>query len=421
MKEDFLYFLWKYQLFDHQELQTQCGLTIQIKKTGYQNFDAGPDFSAAHLVLDSLEWFGNVEMHVKSSEWFEHGHQNDQAYDSVVLHVVWDYNIPVIDSSGREIPTLALAKLTEAKYLTNYEQLNKALVEIPCQKRLLSVPSIYLKSELEQQLINRLERKTVPWTAHQVGELKIVFYELLAQSFGFKVNADPFRQVAEQLPLSIVLKHRGNLQQLESLFFGMSGMLSTQWQDDYPKQLLKEWDFLKHKYQLPEVIYLQWKFSKMRPPNFPTIKLAQFALLMADFQDLFDAINTNKPLSFVEVFFQKGTSCYWNEHYVFDKSSQNKTKQLGRASFNSIVINAIVPFVYLKYKKEERQEVFDYLIDLLESLPPEHNHKIDLFVELGIKPQSAFDSQALLELLDYKCLPKKCLTCKVGNQLVRQK
>ena len=421
MKEDFLYFLWKYQLFEHHNLETQCGLAVQVKKPGFQNFDSGPDFSSAHLVIDEVEWFGNVEMHIKSSEWFAHSHQHDEAYDSVVLHIVWNYNIPVTDSKGREIPTISLSKLPQDKYLANYEQLSQSLVEIPCQVQLLSVPSIYLKSELEERLIHRLERKTERWKDYKVGELKTMFYELLAQSFGFKVNADPFLQVAQQLPLSIVLKHRSSVKQLEALFFGVSGMLSSQWKDDYPKELLREWSFLKHKYQLSEVTYLQWKFSKMRPPNFPTIKLAQFIVLMTSFQELFDAVNSNKPILFVREYFEAGVSKYWDTHYVFDKLSRSQSKVLGISSFYLIVINAIVPFVYLKFKKEERQEVFDYLTDLLESLPSEKNHKIKLFTDLGLKPKSAFDSQSLLELLDYKCLPKKCLTCKVGNQLVRQK
>ena len=334
---------------------------------------------------------------------------------------MWNYNIPVTDSKGREIPTIALSKLTQDKYLANYEQLSQSLVEIPCQVQLLSVPSIYLKSELEERLIHRLERKTERWKDYKVGELKTMFYELLAQSFGFKVNAAPFLQVAQQLPLSIVLKHRSSVKQLEALFFGVSGMLSSQWKDDYPKELLREWSFLKHKYQLSEVTYLKWKFSKMRPPNFPTIKLAQFIVLMTSFQELFDAVNSNKPIPFVREYFEAGVSKYWDTHYVFDKLSRSQSKVLGISSFYLIVINAIVPFVYLKFKKEERQEVFDYLTDLLESLPSEKNHKIKLFTDLGLKPKSAFDSQSLLELLDYKCLPKKCLTCKVGNQLVRQK
>ena len=217
MREDFLYFLWKFQLFEHRGLTTQCGQPVQIKKIGFQNHDAGPDFSAAQLIIGDMEWFGNVEMHVKSSEWFAHKHQHDAAYDSVVLHIVWKYNMPVTDTEGREIPTIALASLTDEKYLSNYKLLSQSLVEIPCQKKLIETPSIYLSSEIDQQLLHRLERKTEKWKNHHTGELKVIFYELLAQSFGFKVNAEVFHQVSRQLPLSVLLKHRSNLFQLEAL------------------------------------------------------------------------------------------------------------------------------------------------------------------------------------------------------------
>jgi hypothetical protein len=421
MKEDFLYFLWKFQLFNHQGLETQCGLPVQVRKAGILNNDAGPDFSASHVVIDEMEWVGNVEMHVRSSQWFKHGHQNDVAYDSVVLHVVWDYNMPINDSKGREIPTIALSKITQKGYLSNYQLLNQSLVDIACQEKISEVPDVYLNGELHQQIICRLERKTQKWKENKTGELKTVFYELLAQSFGFKVNADAFCQVAEQLPLTILLKHGASLKQVEALLFGVSGMLSSAWNGEYPQGLFKEWKYLQHKFQLPEVSYVQWKFAKMRPPNFPTVKLAQFAVLMMGFQDLFDAVNANKPLSIIKQYFEKGTSLYWATHYVFDKESIQKDKALGVNSFRSVVINAIIPFIYFKYKRDEQHNVFDYLVGLLESLPAEKNHKVDLFLNLGLKPKNALETQGLLELLDYKCLPKKCLSCSVGNHLVRKK
>ena len=419
MREDFLYFLWKFQLFEHRGLTTQCGQPVQIKKIGFQNHDAGPDFSAAQLIIGDMEWFGNVEMHTKSSEWFIHKHQHDAAYDSVVLHIVWKYNMPVTDSKGREIPTIELAPLTNNKYLSNYEVLNQSLVEIPCQERLAEIPSIYLKTELDDQVIHRLERKTDKWKTNKTGELKTLFYELLAQSFGFKVNTEAFYKVAQQLPLSIILKHRSNLFQLEALLFGVAGMLSPLRTDEYAKSLKKEWSYLQHKYKVPEVTYIQWKYAKMRPPNFPTIKIAQFAVLMTEFQLLFDAVNTNQSLDTIKKFFQSEVSSYWKDHYVFDKLSIDKSKVLGVSSFHSVVINAIIPFVYLKFKREEHHDIFDYLTGLLESLPPEKNHKVALFRAVGVKPKSAFDTQGLLELLDYTCLPKKCLSCRVGNYLVR--
>ncbi len=421
MKEDFIYFLWKFQLFEHTDLRTHCGKSVQIKKAGFQNNNSGPDFSDARVVIDGMEWCGNVEIHVKSSDWFEHKHQHDKAYDSVVLHVVWNYNIPITDTTGREIPTIALAPLTEEKYVTNYAILNQSLTSIPCHKKLSQTPDIYLKAELDSQIVHRLDRKTEKWKTNKTGELKTIFYELLAQSFGFKVNAEAFLNMAQQMPLAVLLKHRMNIAQLESLLFGVSGLLINSWEDAYPKQLMKEWEHLKHKFQLPEVTYTQWKFSKMRPPNFPTIRMAQFAQLVTDFQELFDDVNTNKPLSAITKRFQKDVTPYWKTHYTFDKESKERTKTMGKTSFYSVVINAIIPFIYLKFKRENDPLIFEYLTDLLDELPAENNHKIDLFIDLGIKPISAFDTQGLLELLDYKCLPKKCLSCKIGNYLVRRK
>jgi len=421
MKEDFLYFLWKFQLFEHNSLETQCGLPVLIKKTGFQNNDSGPDFSNSQLSIGEVDWYGNVEMHIKSSDWFTHKHQYDAAYDTVILHVVWECNMPITDTKGRVIPTIELSKLANPKYLINYKTLNQSSVEVSCQEKINVVPTIYLNEELEQQLLHRLSRKTELWSTSRTGELKVVFFELLAQSFGFKVNSDAFLQVAQQLPLSILLKHRNNLLQVEALLFGISGMLSSSHIDDYSRSLYKEWSYLKHKYQLPEVTYIQWKFSKMRPPNFPTIKMAQLALLMMSFQDLFEAVNSNKSLCVIKEFFQDGVSAYWNSHYVFDKSSQEKNKRLGESSFYSIIINAVIPFLFLKFRKEHNQHIYDYLIDLLQAVPAEKNNKIELFTKLGVKPKSAFETQGLIELLDYKCLPKKCLSCKVGNYLVRKR
>jgi len=418
MKEDFIYFLWKFQLFDHTDLKTQCGKSVQIKKVGYQNNNSGPDFSEAHLVIDGMEWFGNVEMHTNSSDWFEHKHQYDKAYNSVILHIVWNYNIPITDTMGREIPTIELAPLTDDKYLTNYETLNLSLGTIPCGERLIKVPQIYFKSELENQLVHRLERKVEKWKSSKTGELKTVFYELLAQSFGFKVNSEAFLQTAQQIPLTTLLKQQND--QSEALLFGVSGLLTELWEDDYPKKLLKEWKYLQHKFQLPEVAYVQWKFSKMRPPNFPTIRMAQFARLINDFQPLFDAVNTNKSLVIIKKFFQNDVSTYWKAHYTFDKKSKEKSKIMGKSSFYLVVINAIIPFIYLKYLNEKEENVFDYLIDLLEELPAESNHKIDQFTALGIKPKTALETQALMELLDNKCTSKQCLSCQIGNHLVRK-
>lgn len=420
MKEDFLYFIWKFQLFDHRDLQTICGKPVTIKKTGFQNNNAGPDFSEAHLVIDHLEWYGNVEMHLNSSDWFEHKHQYDSAYDSVILHIVWHYNTPITDSKAREVPTISLESLVDKKYIANYQILNQSLNNIPCHANLTQLPAIYFQNELEQQLVNRLERKTFPWKTQNSGELKTSFYELVCQSFGFKVNSQPFLQISKQLPLSILLKHREQPLQIEALLFGVAGMLSLSFKDDYPKKLWKEWQYLKHKYQLAEMTYTHWKFAKMRPQNFPTTRLAQLTQLIIHFQDYFDAINSNKPLRFITPFFQHKISSYWQNHYVFDKESKPSIKLMGKASFYSVVINAIIPFIYLKFKKSSDQKVFDYLQNLLSSLPAEQNHKTEEFSNLGITISSAYESQALTELLDYKCLLKKCLSCKMGNHLMRK-
>ncbi|MBC8110062.1 MAG: DUF2851 family protein, partial [Verrucomicrobia bacterium] len=350
MKEDFLYFLWQFQHFNAENLQTTQGKSLQILQTGTSNKNAGPDFSEAKLMIDGLIWVGNVEMHLKSSDWQQHQHQHNAAYDNVILHVVWQHDQVIFHKDGSPIPTLELEGKTNINLLNKYKSLISNQLDIPCEKFFSQVKDIYKFQMLDNSLMQRLQQK-----ASIVGELlenngnnwEETAYQLLAINFGFKVNSEVFLRLAQNLPLKIVQKHSNNLLQIEALLFGQAGLLEEAEEDEYVRLLKREHSFLSHKYNLQnsQIKASAWKLSKLRPNNFPTLRLAQWAAWLQQTPQLFSTIFEWDSPGKIQKQFQIKTSLYWQNHYIFGRETEKKVPAFGKSSTENVLMNSLVPLL----------------------------------------------------------------------------
>lgn len=422
MRESFLHFLWRWRRFHLHALHTTQGQTLEILHPGEWNTHAGPDFFNARIRLGDTLWAGNVEIHLRSSDWLLHGHQRDPAYDNVVLHVVLEEDLPVIHDSGERIPCLELKDRIPANILQTYQRLEQERAWIPCESFFMQTPDIVRLNWLDRLLVERLEQKTEAIAAllEATGNhWEEAFYRLLARNFGLKVNAEPFEMLATSLPLSVLAKHRSNAFQVEALLFGQAGLLAAEFQEDYPASLAKEYRFLQHKYQLTPLEGKQWKFLRLRPANFPSIRLAQFSALIHRSAPLLSQILEVSSLRQVEHLFSVEPGEYWLTHFQLDKSSAKRSKAPGRDFIHLLTINTIVPFLFHYGKQKQTERYQKRAMHLLESLPAESNAILDGWHTLGIEARHAYQSQALLHLKTRYCDAKRCLECALGNAILK--
>jgi len=424
LTEDFLHYVWKFRLFDRQNLLTTEGEAIEIYSAGLHNTDSGPDFQNARLKIGDTTWAGTVELHLSSSDWQKHNHSVDSAYDNVILHVVYRDDQPVTLANGRRLPTLELQNRIPDELYGRYHQLifGEQTI-IPCEATIGKLDDFTLRTWFTRVLIERLEKRSMAVeTALKVnrGDWEETFYQFLAANFGFKINALPFELLARSLPQNILAKHKNNPTQIEALIFGQAGMLNEDFEDEYPRKLKEEYEFLRKKYSLLPIEVHLWKFMRMRPQNFPTIRLAQFAALVVNSNHLFSKIlDTREVKGLRDLFANNRVNLYWEDRYRFDKPSKPSSKDLGAASVDVLVLNTLVLFLFSYGKQRQQQHFVDRSLKLLESLPGEQNNIIANFADLGVKAASAFDSQAILELKNHYCNHKKCLECGIGNKILK--
>lgn len=428
MREDFLSFIWQFQYFDAQNLRTSEGQSLQVISAGTLNQDAGPDFEFANILIEGVAWAGSIEIHLKSSDWQQHKHTQNTAYNNVVLHVVWEENQPIKRPDSTMIPTLILKDRVNPKMLYRYQALQSELGEIPCHRHFAQVKPLYQLTMLDKVLVQRLEKKGAQvlalWEANQKNWEETA-YQLLAQNFGFKTNAAPFLRLAQNLPLKILQKHKGNLSQIEALLLGQAGFLEDMeaeiLEKSYPKDTLREYRFLAQKYQLntTQIHTQEWKFLRMRPPNFPTIRIAQFAQIINQNNNLFAKLLQAKPENLKKDFRIKQSE-YWQKHYHLGKQASKELSGMGMSSIENIIINTVVPLLAAYSQAKDEQAYLERAILHLENLPAENNKILKMWEELGLKVKTAFDSQALLELYKSYCLPKQCLSCSIGVNIVRE-
>ena len=422
MKEDLLHFLWRTRRFDQTNLATTEGEPLDILHPGEYNTHAGADFSNTRLRIGETIWAGNVEMHLKSSDWLRHNHQDDRAYDNVILHVVMEEDKPILRPDGSRVPCLEMKKRLSQHIAATYQKLLHNEHWIPCQHFFYAVPDMTKNLWLDRLLVERLEQKTMAIGAvlEQNGnDWEETFYQFIARNFGLKVNAEPFGAMAKSLPQSILAKHRNDLSQIEALLFGQAGLLEADLEDAYPNALKNEYRFLQKKYSLTPIDPVQWKFLRLHPGNFPTIRLAQFARLVQQSAHLFSKMLEVQNQADVESLFSVKLDGYWLTHYTFGNISPRKNKSFGKDAVRLLTINTIVPFLFLYGKLRGEEGFKDLALRLLEQLPPEKNSILAGWQALGMEGKSAYQTQALLQLKNQYCDKRRCLECSVGGAILR--
>jgi hypothetical protein len=419
MKESILHYVWQQKLFSTHQLKTTDGESVEVIDVGKYNSDAGPDFFNAKIKIAGTTWAGNVEIHSQSTDWIKHKHQRDKAYDNVILHVISKADTTVFRTDGDKIPQLEL-KFPQAIEM-NYEELVQSKKWIACEGKISEIPSIFIQNWKTALLTERLEQKMEAIQQH-LNEYnqhwEEAFYITLARNFGFGTNSQAFEMLAKSIPLAVLGKHKDQILQLEALLFGQAGLLIENEKDDYVIDLNREYTFLRSKYNLRPVNALQWKLLRLRPDNFPHVRIAQFASLIHTSSKLFSKIIENTDLNYLNRLFDCAPSGYWKNHYLFGEESKLVGKKLGSGSVNIILINTVIPFLFCYASLKNNQELKDRAIQLLEQIPSERNSIITGWKNQGIQSNSAFDSQALIQLKKHYCDDKKCLRCRIGHKVL---
>ncbi len=423
MKEDLLHYLWMHRLFFADGLRTSNNEEIQVISTGIHNHNSGPDFFNAQVRIGGQLWAGNVEVHLKSSDWYVHNHENDSNYDNVILHVVWENDVVVYNSENAEIPTLELQDYVSKELLVNYQKLfSKQQKWIHCEHDIQSVDAFIMNNWMERLYFERLEQKSVlidRLLQQSKHNWEAVLFQLLAKNFGLKVNADAFFDMASSIDFSIIRKESKQQQNLESLFFGQLGMFLKPIDNQYYKKLKSEYKYQQKKYKLESISRNQIEYFRLRPMNFPTIRISQFASLYSLHQNLFSKLMQVEDTNEFYELFAVATSEFWQLHYTFEKESPKRTKKLTKSFVDLLLINTIIPlkFVYLKYIGKLDESI---IVNLITLIKPEKNSIIENFTSLKINSKNAFKTQALLQLKNEYCAPQKCLQCAVGNFLLKR-
>jgi hypothetical protein len=421
VKEDFLHYVWQYKKFDFSNLKTVNGESLSISNVGNYFQKSGPDFFNAQITIENQKWAGNIEIHIKSSDWYLHHHEKDDNYNNVVLHVVWEHDTPIFRKDNSEIPTLELKQYVSKEVLENYQSLVSKKSWIYCENQIKMVDDFIFQGWKERLFFERLERKSIPiqkLLEETDNDWEAVLFCLLSKNFGLNTNGETFLKMAQSVPFSIIRKEGFEVENLEALFLGRTDLIPIDAEDNYTKDLKSMYDFISHKYQLQKIILSPVQFFKHRPDNFPTIRLAQLAMLYHQESNLFSkVISINKLKDFYSLF-DTETSDYWLTHYQLDKKSVKKKKKLSKSFIDLIVINTIIP-IQFAYAKSLGNENSETILELIREIKPEKNAIIQKFNQFGLDSINAFDSQSLLQLKNEYCNMSKCLQCNVGIQLLK--
>ncbi len=417
MTEKLLQYIWQFQHFNTAALTTLDDEPLQISYPGYLNTNQGPDFLEAKIKVGDTNWAGNIELHILSTDWIAHKHSTDKNFKNIILHVVWQNNTAV----EIPFPVLELESRVSKFLLKRYDELMKATAFIPCEKNINQVAALTLNSWKDRLLAERLQNKAAVIFGHLAtnnNHWEETFWWLMANNFGIKVNRDSFEKIARSLPLNILAKHKNQIHQLEALLFGQAGLLNNNFTEDYPAMLKKEFIFFKAKYKL-QPITTPLFFLRMRPANFPTIRLAQLAMLIYQSVNLFSTIKEAKTVKEIKDLLNITANDYWHYHYIFDETSGFKEKRLGSQMINNILINTITPIIFAfgLYHKEEIYKI--KALQWLEEIAAEKNIITNAYAAVGIENKNAFDSQALIQLKNEYCNKKRCLECAIGNNLLK--
>jgi Protein of unknown function (DUF2851) len=421
MQEDFLHYLWKHKKITVINLKTTNEEDISIVSVGQHNLNAGPDFFAAQLIIDNQLWAGNVEIHVKSSDWFVHNHETDKAYDNVILHVVWEYDTDVFRKDNTIIPTLELKQYVTKEALHNYQKLiSKTQKWINCENDFKTVDDFVIQNWLERLYFERLERKS-----HDIEKLlktssnnwEEVLFKMLTKNFGLKVNGEAFFSISNSFDFLVVRKLQSNQTSLEALFIGQAGLLEKDNQDIYYLELAEEYQFLKQKFNLSNQNVTPLQFFRLRPTNFPTIRLSQLANLYHQQQNLFSKVMDTKSIGKLYKLFTVSTSIFWETHYTFNKIAKQSKKVITKSFIDLLLINTIIPLKF-SYAKYQGKVIDDDIVEIIKNIVSENNSIIEKFNSIKSVSTTALQSQAILQLKNEYCKKNKCLQCAIGNSLL---
>ncbi|TYP70969.1 DUF2851 family protein [Aquimarina intermedia] len=426
MKEDFLHYIWKYNKIRSNDLKTTDGSSLQILSVGSHNTEnSGSDFFNSSLFIDDQKWAGNVEIHIKSSDWYIHGHETDKNYDNVILHVVWEDDVAIYRKDNSKIPALELKELVDPEVFAAYENLvlsKEKSTWLTCAKLLSQVPEFNIIRWKKQVYIERLLQKSeviFALTKNTHNDWEAVLYKMIAKGFGLNANGEAFAAMVNSFPYNLIKKYSKRPMQLEALFFGQLKLLTVEIEDPYYQELQREYAFLKHKHKLSQEGLLSAEFFRLRPQNFPTIRLSQLAALLSKHNQLFTIVTTCDSLGQFYDAFSVKTSSYWERHYTFGKVSKRNVKQTSKSFIDLLVMNVVVPFLFA-YNRSRGVEDHSKLLSIMESLQPEKNTVIREFEKSGMSMENAMDSQAYLQLKSQYCVKKKCLQCAFGNYFLNQ-
>ena len=425
MKEDFLHYIWKFKKFgispETPTLKTTNGENLVILNTGEYLQLAGPDFFNAKIIIQDQKWAGNVEIHIKSSDWYLHNHERDEKYDSVILHVVWEHDAAIFRKNNTEIPVFELKNYVSNSILENYRSLMNPKTWIFCEKQLAAIDDFKLKNWFERLFFERLERKSIvifDLLQKTSNDWEAVLFCLLAKNFGLNTNGEIFLKIAQNISFNIIRKESFEIENIEALLFGFAGLLDDEKEDNYFKDLKFRFFYLLQKYQIERKHIEPVQFFKHRPDNFPTIRLSQFANLYFREKQLFSKIIGLNNVTSIYKIFDIAVAEYWKSHYQFDKESPKKQKILTKSFIDLLIINTIIP-IQFAYAKSHSKDNTEEIIAILNNVSPENNAVIDKFTSFGIKSKNAFESQSLLQLKNEYCNKIRCLECAIGIELLK--
>lgn len=424
LNESFIHYLWQHQYFNHHNLKTTAGEEVHVFHPGNYNRNAGPDFLESKIKIAEMEWAGSVEIHMKSSDFNHHNHQVDLAYNNVVLHVVWQNDKEVKREDGTIIPTLELRSRVDESLIKEYKKLVNSGFQIPCTNSFSRIKPLTIVSMIEQAAVQRLYSKAMvvqQMYKANTGDWEETFFQVLARNFGFKVNAEAFLSLAKSIPLKTIRKISNDRFKVEALLFGGAGFLESRGGDDYYLHLQKEFNHLARKFDLGNntMNKAQWKFLRLRPANFPTLRLAQLAGILHESISIFERVIDSTDINAVRKIFDSLPSTYWLTHYSFGKTSKKDHGKVGDDSVDNIIINSVVPTLAAYAIEKDDDRCFNRAQQFLERIKPEMNSIIRVWQNLGVSVTSAFDSQGLIEQMNSNCMRRNCLNCSVGNYLLK--
>ena len=429
--EQLLHYVWKHKLFPLVELKTTDGKPVEVIDPGLHNHNSGPDFFNAKVKISQTLWVGKVEIHDKSSDWFLHGHDKDQAYDNVVLHVTGKPDVEVMNTAGQYIPQMVLEVPSTIR--ENYEELLRTDQYPPCYQIIPDLTTLNIHAWMAALQTERLEQKTeaiIRRVKRMNGSWENAYFLTLARNYGFGINGDTFEEWATHIPFSAIAHHRDKLFQIEAVFMGQAGLLDInaipeRYQQEalnegYYAKLRNEYLYLAHKFSLCPMDYKRWKFLRLRPQNFPHIRLSQLANLYYERKTGLSQLVECKDLFSLQSLLSTKVTPYWETHYTFGSISDLNEKNLSPFSMNLLMINTCIPMLFAYGRHSAKEALCNRAFDFLEQLKAENNYIIRLWKECGLTVKNAGDSQALIQLKKEYCDKKECLRCRIGYEYLKK-